>query len=350
VKAVAPRSPSEPGWLFARVRRVGRAARRQVGASDLRLARRLKLLSWALEIAGRLTLHWLPGPWGFIAGTLALGYHFSLEAQLNHSVMHGAYVGLPHAGRLVPSRYETLALPFQSKTWGEVHRIHHVHPSLLGLDPDTVHPLTRVHRDDPWRPWHLLNPILGFVLVFECWAFDYDRFLKRSGRRSPNDKSELWKLVGYLAYNFVFFAVLAGERWWVVASGVLVAVLLRNMSFVVLQTGSSVGQEVCTLHDRRVGPKHGDAWVRFQVETSKNFVLPRIWHAACGGLDRHIEHHLFPHLPPNRLHALSAEVRRLCQARGIVYREFPSVWSSLWDSARHLGSMALPRRHLTPEE
>jgi NADPH-dependent stearoyl-CoA 9-desaturase len=328
----------------ARIRAIGREARAAVGAADVRLAKRLKATTRIAELAGRLLLHFVPGPLGLVAGTVALTYHYAIEAQLNHSVMHGAYRGLAGAERLDPSCYETLAVPFQSKTWGLVHHIHHKHPSLLGADPDTIHPLTRVHRDDPWRPWHALNLVLGFVFVFECWAFDYDRFLKSTGRRARRDRSEWRKLASYGLYNYVLFPLLAGPRWKEVLAGCVLATLGRNLVFVVLQTASSVGRRISSCHDRDDGPKRGVAWLRFQVETSKNFVLRGLWRILCGGLDRHIEHHLFPDLPPSRLHAISADVRRICRAAGIDYEEHRSVWSSLRDSAAHLRRLSVPRR------
>lgn len=41
----------------------------------------------------------------------------------------------------------------------------------------------------------------------------------------------------------------------------------------------------------------------------------------CGALDRHIEHHLFPPLPPNRLREISRDVRRVCEEHGLAYKE-----------------------------
>src|SRR5436190_1330980 len=80
--------------------------------------------------------------------------------------------------------------------------LHHTHPSLIGLDPDTVHPLFRVHDETPWRPWHLANTFLGGLFVFECWGRDYDRFLKSAGRRRPDDERDLAKLLLFLCYQY----------------------------------------------------------------------------------------------------------------------------------------------------
>ncbi|MGZ6143860.1 MAG: hypothetical protein ACXWLM_11015, partial [Myxococcales bacterium] len=115
-----------------------------------------------------------------LAGTGSLAFHLSLEAQLNHTVMHGACDGL--APDFDSRTCETLALPLQSRTWGEAHRIHHAHPSIVGLDPDTVHPLFRVHPLQRFRPWHALNTFLGALFVFETWGYcgDPGRILEES--------------------------------------------------------------------------------------------------------------------------------------------------------------------------
>ena len=176
------------GVFAGSIQDLGRRARAEVGAPDLALLKRLKLSAGFAQVCGRAILCLASGPWSWLLGMLSLGYYFAVEAQLNHSIMHGAYAGIPGAGRFTPSRYESLALPFQSRTWGDAHRLHHAEPSLLDLDPDTVHPLFRIHSSQEWRPWHRFNTFLGALLTFEIWAFDYDRFLKRTGNRPGGRK------------------------------------------------------------------------------------------------------------------------------------------------------------------
>ncbi len=325
--------------LAERISALGREARASVGADDLFRAKALKLSCRSAELVGRLCLHFAAGPLGWLAGTVALAYQLSVEAQLNHTVMHGAYVGVPGAGRFVPSRYETLAIPFRSKTWRDAHRIHHAHPSVLGGDPDTTHPLFRVHRSTRWRPWHVFNSFLGALFTFEHWAFDYDAFLKRTGHRAANDRREWLKVALYFGYQLVLFPALAGPRWLPVLLGGVCAIVVRNLIFTGLQTASSVGHAISTAH----AVEAGEDRVRFQIETSKNFVL-RSWvtRLLCGGLDRHIEHHLWPHLPPRRLYALSPRVRALCAGAGIRYEEHPSFGASLKDSVTYLASLQRP--------
>ena len=108
-----------------------------------------------------------------------------------------------------------------------------------------------------------------------------------------------------------------------------------------MSRASSVGHVVSTAHCMSYARKKGDAFFRFQIETSKNFVLRGPWRVISGGLDRHIEHHVFPNLPPTRLHALSDEVRGLCRKHGVRYVEYPSVWASLRDSLSYLRSLSV---------
>jgi linoleoyl-CoA desaturase len=299
--------------------------------------RRLKRLSRAAEAAGRLGLLFAPGPLWWLASTASLAFHLSLEAQLNHTVMHGAYDGLC---RDFDSRtYETLALPLRSRTWGDAHRIHHAHPSVLGLDPDTVHPLFRVHPRTRWRPWHALNTFLGALLVFEAWGFDYDRCLKRRGLRHARDRGELRKLALFALYQYAPWGLLGG---WRALAGCAVAVLVRNGVFVLLQTASSVGENVSTLHAAAPRKLPRGAWHRFQIESSKDFRCPAFWTLLCGGLDKHIEHHLYPRLPPQRLRELSGPVRALCAQAGVRHEEHPSWLSSLRDSFRWLWRLSAP--------
>ena len=318
---------------------LGRRARAETGARDVALFKRLKASTRLAELVGRFTLHIAATPWLWGLGALSLAYHLAVEAQLNHSVMHGAYLGLPGAEQLTPNRYETLAVPFQTKTWRDAHRIHHAHPSTLAWDPDTLHPLFRVHPARRWRVWHRFSVALGALFTFETWAFDYDAFLKQRGLRSPGDRGERRKFFVYLGYQLVLFPALARGHWGQVLLGGLFAILVRNVIFTGLQTSSSVGHAVSTLHARAATRRGKDAWYRFQIETSKNFAIRRL-RTICGGLDRHIEHHLYPGLPPNRLHLLSAEVRAICERHGVRYQEFASFGDSLRDSFSYLEELS----------
>jgi linoleoyl-CoA desaturase len=61
-------------------------------------------------------------------------------------------------------------------------------------------------------------------------------------------------------------------------------------------------------------------WYAMQVEASNNFEVSLPVSILCGGLDRQIEHHLFPTFPPPRLREIAPEVRAICARHGVAYR------------------------------
>jgi linoleoyl-CoA desaturase len=61
-------------------------------------------------------------------------------------------------------------------------------------------------------------------------------------------------------------------------------------------------------------------WYAMQVEATNDFEVSRPISILCGGLDRQIEHHLFPTLSPQRLREIAPEVRAACEKYGVAYR------------------------------
>ena len=56
-----------------------------------------------------------------------------------------------------------------------------------------------------------------------------------------------------------------------------------------------------------------------QVEATNNYEVSWPVSVLCGGLDRQIEHHLFPKFPPQRLRQVAPRVRDACERHGIAY-------------------------------
>jgi fatty acid desaturase len=67
-------------------------------------------------------------------------------------------------------------------------------------------------------------------------------------------------------------------------------------------------------------PETRAAWYALQVEAAHDVELPTFVSILCGGLDKQIEHHLFPRIPPNRLREIAPRVREICLAHGIRFR------------------------------
>ena len=59
-------------------------------------------------------------------------------------------------------------------------------------------------------------------------------------------------------------------------------------------------------------------WYAMQVEATNNYEVSRPISIPYGGLDRQIEHHLFPTFPPERLREIAPEVRAICERWGLA--------------------------------
>lgn len=77
-----------------------------------------------------------------------------------------------------------------------------------------------------------------------------------------------------------------------------------------------------------------------QVLTSRNISGGRFMDALMGGLNRQIEHHLFPDMPRPQLHRAAAAVRACCDELGIPYTE-TSLAGSYRIVVRYLNGVGL---------
>ncbi len=318
------------------VQALGQALKKKSGVKDIKVLKRLMLVSLFAECFARSLLHLSLGPWIWILAVISLALHLSLESQFMHTIMHGSYSGLPGGENFTPNNFETIGVPLRCKTWGRAHGLHHRFPSLLEIDPDTLHPFYRVHEKIKWRIWNYLNTFLGPLLVFECCALNYDKALKSNSMRRMSDKGELLKFLSFVFYQYFLFPLLAGAHWKYVFFGNLSAVLIRNLVSASLQMASSVGHQVSTVHHDKNISLSLDELIRFQIETSKNFKSYPLWRHFLGGLDRHIEHHLFPSHTPARLHEVTGHIKELSRKNEIKYFEFSSFSASMKDSLSYL--------------
>src|SRR5690606_38993765 len=57
-----------------------------------------------------------------------------------------------------------------------------------------------------------------------------------------------------------------------------------------------------------------------QVMATVNFESKPPYNIVYGAINTHIEHHLYPDLPPNRLREVAPTVKQICERYGVPYR------------------------------
>ncbi len=330
-----------------RYRRFGEALDRikasveaRLGEDDVQYVKRMERFSRACEIAGRLLIHFSLDPITFGAGVTALWLHKQLQAtEIGHTALHGAYDKLDGAERY---RSKTFAwdLPIDEESWRSGHNIkHHGHTNIAGGDPDIHFGPVRLTEHTPhakknyWQlPFTLLSifPNFGFVMnghftglidvYFGNGRGGMDFLPDRSWATIADaHKRAFRKYIPYYLENYVFWPLLAGPMFPKVLLGNWLAETMRDIYSAATIYCGHVGEHTAAYPEGTRAHGRGE-WYAMQAEATNDFEVPWALSVLCGGLDRQIEHHLFPKLPPERLREIAPAVREACREHGVQYQ------------------------------
>lgn len=344
----------------AEIEAVKQRATARVGAEDVQHVKRLDRFSRVMEVVGRGLIHFSPEPVTFSLGVLALAVHKQLQAaEIGHTALHGAYDKLKGAEKFSSKAFRW-DVPIDEESWRGGHNVrHHGNTNVAGKDPDIHFGMARLTTQTPHRWFNFLQvpfvlgvlaPNFTFLMNLHFTGL-YDVFFdnglpqkldmlpdrsKKSVRGAVRKALRKW--APYYLKNYVFFPLLAGPMFWKVLLGNWLAETLRDVySFATIICGH-VGEDVASYPlGTKVGGK--GQWYAMQVEASNDFEVPRSLSILCGGLDRQIEHHLFPQLPPERLREIAPEVRAICMKYGVQYKT--SSWpEALKNAFVHIGRLS----------
>lgn len=319
--------------------RIKRDAEGRVGEKDLRRVRRLRWLSRALEVIGRAAIHFSFEPIGFSAGVLALFVHKQIEAtEIGHTALHGAYDRFGEKTGFHSSKFRW-RVPIDEPSWRYGHNVrHHGNTNVAGKDPDIHFGPIRLTEQTPWRPTNRVQLLFALLVLFPNFTFLMNTHFTgvndawfhngRGGMDFLTDRSwktrlrahgrALRKWVPYYAYEYVLFPLLAGPFWWKTLLGNWLAEVLRDLYSAATIFCGHVGEDVASYPEGDKANGRG-AWYARQVEATNNFEVQRPLSVLCGGLDRQIEHHLFPKLAPERLREVAPLVKQACEEHGVRY-------------------------------
>ena len=313
----------------------------KVGAEDVAYVRRLDRFSRAMEFVGRVLIHVSPEPFTFALGVGALWLHKQLQAtEIGHTALDGAYDRVP-GGEAYASKTYRWDTPIDEESWRYGHNVrHHGNTNVAGKDADIHFGPVRLTTQTPHTPrnrWQL--PFTLFVL-FPNFTFLMNThftglsdamldnglagkldFLPDRSRASVRGawRKSLRKYVPYYLYNYVLFPALAGPFFWKVLLGNWLAETMRDVYSAATIYCGHIGADVKSYPEGTKAKSRGH-WYAMQIEASNDFEVSRPISILCGGLDRQIEHHLFPTLPPERLREIAPEVRAICARHGVQYR------------------------------
>jgi fatty acid desaturase len=199
--------------------------------------------------------------------------------------------------------------------WRKHHLAHHANTNTE-RDPDTTLFVGRdmnAVRRPPRTGWRRWAGFLGTLAQYPpFFAFFFYRSLERYGRA---------------AFPFVAgLALYALTLWWLLPPWEARLNTLCNFGIGTLYI---VGTFAPTHTASAANFDLGGSFEADQVRSTNN-VWPgsALYSWLCGGINQHIEHHLFPHVPSDQLGPLVPVVQRWADEQGLPYHHY-SPWG-IW--------------------
>lgn len=297
------------------------------------------------------------GTWTMLGMAMLLGMFASfIGFNVSHDALHGSLSKHAWVNDLFGSSFYILgASPY---VWKITHNlVHHTYTNIPGHDEDIeVAPgLIRLDAEETWRPWQRYQqwyafPLYGLASLSWVLRKDYLKFFKKKiGQcESTHPRREY---VTLFASKFAYYILFLVLPYWVLDISLgqlivgfvlmhmvegLVLGLVFQLAHVVEGTTFPVPTEQNTIEE---------AWAIHQVRTTANFA-PRNWLASflCGGLNRQIEHHLFPKVCHIHYPAIAEIVRQTTREFDLPYLENSTFGSALLSHYETLRIMGQPTR------
>lgn len=255
---------------------------------------------------------------------------------LAHEVGHGAVTRNRRAVALLGQLFNTLLTALPYSYFCHIHRRHHPHTNDRGRDPDLQSDAFSMYRQSAEQKtglgrlisrhqsvliWILVS-LQGFTL-----KLDGARFLRANPRTTRADQAVL---------------ALHVALWLVIPALVLgLPAALLNWGLMTLLTGPYLGLIFLVNHigTRVVEPGQPISFFMQEIATTRNLGASRLHDFFFGGLNNHIEHHLFPSMPTARLRVARPITRDFCRRHGIAYREM-SWPAAAREVTRHFRAMS----------
>ena len=329
------------GREFDRIRDEVLAAR---GETDARYIRRIVALQRGLEAGGRTTLlvSLLPPAW--LAGTTMLALAKILEnMELGHNVLHGQWDWMRDPAIHSTTWEWDFVTP--AEAWKRTHNnVHHTWTNIVGRDRDVGYTFLRVSEDQPWRPWHLAQPLstVANAVLFQWGIALFDLELdavlhgRKSKRQLVGEVGELLaKVTRQLTKDYLLFPLLSGPSALPTLAANVTANLTRNVWAHVIIFCGHFPEDTDMFTEEQIDTETRGEWYVRQLLGSANIDGGPLFHVLSGNLSHQIEHHLFPDLPSNRYAQIAPKVRALCTRYNLPYtsgrltRQYGSAWKRI---------------------
>lgn len=319
----------------------------KVGVEDLKIMQDLDRYSRYFDITGRALIHLSPEPVTYLAGIGLLAAHFVMEFTNGHNILHGHYDDIPGAGKIHSQHFRWDNTMDETDWKFEHHVCHHPFTNIAGKDHDYGYLLYRLNPKQEWQPRHLFQ--MAGLLLMPGIVTSYMPTYISTARALVENRSPLsvdtygpvvMSVLKTLGRDYLLYPLLAGPLFPKVLIGNIAARLIANTHLMYMLTFEHHGEEVPVVEVPENETKY-EFFLR-QVITSRNYHVYE-WYERLlmGSINTHMEHHLYPDLPFNRLMDVAPEVKAICEKYQVPYRK-TSIFEAFGDLMKIAVTNSLP--------
>jgi len=253
-----------------------------------------------------------------------------------HEAGHGAITRDRRVAACIGQVFNTLLTALCYSYFCHIHRLHHPHCNDRARDPDmqsgifSMYQQSALSKSGLGRLVSRHQAVLIWILVWlQGFTLKLDslQFLRRNPRATRVDQAvvalhfALWFSAPVLALGF--------------------ADALLNYALMTLLIGPYLGTIFLVNHigTRVIEPDEPISFFMHEIGVTRNLGASRLHDFLFGGLNNHIEHHLFPSMPTARLRGARRITREFCRRHGIAYSEM-SWLAAAREVARHFHAMS----------
>jgi fatty acid desaturase len=258
--------------------------------------------------------------WTALAVAPLLGVIFTQLGFLGHDAGHNQVFGTRRHNRILGLTVGNALIGLSFGWWVPKHNAHHAHPNEMGRDPDIGEgaPLA-----SPDAQGNHPGALALWLARWQAPLFFPLMLLRSSGMHVLGIK-RLWRRRDRASAAEATLLLLHAALYLTVVFSVLSP--LKALAFIALQQAVFsvyLGISFAPNHKGMPIIESGTAagFARRQVVTARNITGGPLTTFVLGGLNRQIEHHLFPSMPRPNLPRVQGLVRDFCDATGLGYSE-----------------------------
>lgn len=325
----------------------------KMGEDDLEHIRNVAAYSKAIKERSEALIKKSESLQAWSRGVVLGALHTLLEfSELGHNIMHGSYDHLTDAGEFHSERW-VWDFVTDPREWRVMHhQNHHPFTNIVGKDHDLGYSFLRGLAGQNWYAHHSLQ-LLIYALLMSTPSYYFTLYTATSAARTEGRKvisketfSKSFGLIQrHFAKKFIQDPLSVPKRNFIptflgnyltttLGYGYLLHILFLEHHATQLELYTDLGtnetQEEYFIRQIKsttnfIPYQSLDKYFRKILKEEIDFENPPDFNVFYGGLDTHLEHHLFPDLPCQRQREVRNEVQQICAKYNLPYHNYPMI-------------------------